>query len=1145
MDACRSLKAPATGAGLDVVAPSSPRPCAADIELARLGLVAQALQVALVILVAVIISVTAATPVHAAIWAQIDSESHAAPIVRLAADPARDIVVTGSDDKTARVWSLSTGRQLAVLHTPVGAGRIGRVFGVAIHPRDDLVAVAGSASQGATPAPSIWLFELSTGRYVRRFEARGEHVRRLTWSDDGRLLFACFAEPGALRAFGGDGALVYEEMYAADCFTTTTRGSRLAAATRDNRVELYRLGERSITRDLGFRAAGDPLGLAFSPDGGRIAVAYFTPGLGSGVYRTDNGESLLRLSVGSDRQNPVAGDPISKSQAIVWSADGKVITTGGSMDLSDRVDGRIRRFDAASGRLLSELTVSADSVTDLVALDRPGGDPSALHRPALDRPALDRSATARTTAAVTPMRDRTGEVAWAGFAGDWGLARAQDSTVSATPRIEFLIRRGAAELRVSGDASTVRWLRGARRVPISFNVANRHVGTGSTDGLRGPVTRRGLFDSAERFENNFGPLVRGSTVRMVAGEISRALSYVGDDGHVVLATSLGLRRLDRSLNTVWQVDTATEVRAVNVSSDGRLVITTLSDGTVRWWRSEDGQLLLTLLTTRDGWVLWTPTGHYDASPGAENLLGWLVDRDDGVPVPDYFSVGRFRERFNRPDVIDRVLGLRDPAEAVRQADAARGPLDTALATRYRPQAGAAAGTTGAAPAGATGALTSGPAVDEIRPTEAPRLPPVLAALESLRIAVTGAVQTFRFSIRAFEGGEPPRIEARVDGRLVDPRQLRLPARLDGQSPAEITLPFDGSVESVQIIARSDTLASEPLRFRVDGNRVRPLEPSLATGTLHALVIGIGHYQRRDVPALVFPAKDAGDFAAAIRDQRGRLYRDAQFRILTDAEATRDKVLEGLAWLRDTVKAEDSAIVFLAGHGVNTAGGRYLFLPADADLKQLPATTIDDRSIIAALGSVRGRALLFLDTCFAGAVADSFANTSRETSRFVNSLATPENSVSVFASSTGREESLEQDSWGNGAFTKILVEGLRGGAQLRSLDVVTSGSLGPFLATGVPRLTEGGQTPVTVIPDSLPDRILTVTGGGLPGGAPVAGSVVPVSTSSPTPRAAAPIGPRAGPPSVPQAASQTVPRAAPQRTPSRPSEPATPSIYGGG
>ena len=152
-------------------------------------------------LFAALVLASAVGPARAAIWAQIDSEAHAAPIVRLAADPARDVVVTGSDDKTARVWSLSTGRQLAVLHTPVGAGRIGRIFGVAIHPRDDIVAVAGSASLAATPAPSIWLFELSTGRFVRRFDSRGEHVRRLAWSDDGKLLFACYAEPGSLRAF--------------------------------------------------------------------------------------------------------------------------------------------------------------------------------------------------------------------------------------------------------------------------------------------------------------------------------------------------------------------------------------------------------------------------------------------------------------------------------------------------------------------------------------------------------------------------------------------------------------------------------------------------------------------------------------------------------------------------------------------------------------------------------------------------------------------------------------------------------------------------------------------------------------------------------------------------------------------------------
>ena len=49
----------------------------------------------------------------------------------------------------------------------------------------------------------------------------------------------------------------------------------------------------------------------------------------------------------------------------------------------------------------------------------------------------------------------------------------------------------------------------------------------------------------------------------------------------------------------------------------------------------------------------------------------------------------------------------------------------------------------------------------------------------------------------------------------------------------------------------------------------------------------------------------------------------------------------------------------------------------------------------------------------------------ELRRMANSLAAPENGVIVFASSSGRQESLEKDEWGNGAFTKALVEGIDG------------------------------------------------------------------------------------------------------------------------
>ena len=93
----------------------------------------------------------------------------------------------------------------------------------------------------------------------------------------------------------------------------------------------------------------------------------------------------------------------------------------------------------------------------------------------------------------------------------------------------------------------------------------------------------------------------------------------------------------------------------------------MSDGTLRWWRARDGALLLTLLATRDGrWAVWTPSGYFDASVGADRLVGWAVNR--GVDAAaDFYSLNRFRSDFNRPDVIDRVFETRDVTAAVRQA----------------------------------------------------------------------------------------------------------------------------------------------------------------------------------------------------------------------------------------------------------------------------------------------------------------------------------------------------------------------------------------------------------------------------------------------------------------------------------------------
>lgn len=973
----------------------------------------------------------ALAPVRAATWLQTNTAGHSAPIMRVAADAGRDAVVTVSDDKTARLWSLADGRLIATLRPPVGPGRVGRLFAAALHPVDDLVAVAGTGSATASPGPSIWLFRISNGGFAGRIDARGEHVRRLRWSSDGRLILACYAEPGAFRAFEvANGRMVHEEIFASDCLATAVRDDRIAVGSRDGTVATFRASASSLVPLARFGSGGDVLSLDFSPDLRRLAIGFYTAGLGAAIVSAESGALERSLRSPFDILQPGPAQAVSTTQAVLWSRDGHSVITAGSTDRRPRVEGRIHRFDAASGQLLHGQSVAEDTITDLAPASAPRGPGEA--------------GTAGDT------------VVWSSFAGTWGVFEnaagdAPRAVVRSTPQIEFLIRQGARELWISPDARTVRWARGVDRVPVSFRVPDREVGPGRTDGMSDPRTRRGLVDVAQDFENHFRPRVRGDLVPLRVGEVSRALSYVGDDGDVVLATSEGLRRLNRALAPVWEVRTATDVRAVNATPDGRLVVTTMSDGTVRWWRARDGELLLSGLVMPDGWVLWMPTGHYDASHGVESRIGWLVDRTDG-PVPDFFTVGRFRDRFHRPDVVDRVLETADVGQAVQIADATR---------------------LGTSAAGSGTAALAGASVDQILAPADLQTPPVLTPLEPLRLNGRTGPVTLPFALRTDRAASALRLEVRVDGLLVEPLAVTLPAQFDGRQPGELRLDVGNQMHLVQLVARTGDVASEPVRYQVDRSGARPLEPALTTGTLYVVAIGIARYAEKSI-RLDLPAKDAVDFVAVLKRQRGPLYAHVEPRLLLDAQATRPAIEAAMRWLEESVGPHDIGALFMAGHGINDLDGSYHFVPYEFDLARPSATAVPGRVFSGPLSRLRGRPLLFLDTCFAGAVTQVLGG-GTQTARFANVLSAPENSVVVFASSTGKQESLERLDWGNGAFTKVLVQGLEGGARLPSMAVVTTRSLSPFLQQGVLKLTRGRQSPVAIIPDTVPERILAVPG----------------------------------------------------------------------
>jgi hypothetical protein len=77
-------------------------------------------------------------------------------------------------------------------------------------------------------------------------------------------------------------------------------------------------------------------------------------------------------------------------------------------------------------------------------------------------------------------------------------------------------------------------------------------------------------------------------------------------------------------------------------------------------------------------------------------------------------------------------------------------------------------------------------------------------------------------------------------------------------------------------------------------------------------------------------------------------------------------------------------------------------------------------------------------------------------------------IVVFASSTGNQLSLEREEWNNGAFTKAVVEGMRGAAARPGLAAVSITDLKGYVSRRVMELTDGNQRPLMAMPKTVED-----------------------------------------------------------------------------
>jgi uncharacterized caspase-like protein len=107
--------------------------------------------------------------------------------------------------------------------------------------------------------------------------------------------------------------------------------------------------------------------------------------------------------------------------------------------------------------------------------------------------------------------------------------------------------------------------------------------------------------------------------------------------------------------------------------------------------------------------------------------------------------------------------------------------------------------------------------------------------------------------------------------------------------------------------------------------------------------------------------------------------------------------------------------------------------------------------------------VILDACRSGAGADGvvLAASPADMNRVPNELGDKSLGVILYASAQGRQVSFEHADWGNGAFTKAMLEGLGGAADSKRLGYIESDALSFYVRHRVEELTRkmGTQVPV--------------------------------------------------------------------------------------